>query len=93
MLRKAVKRYGYALHNIKKEDQTEEICLEAVKHNGYLIQQCGIHTMKIVKAAIARSPGAVKHVRWEQVKNGEKAYEELKKARLRKIKKEVADMD
>ena len=57
-----VKKDPYYLQHIPAKDQTEAICLEAVKQNGFALEFVEKQTEEICLEAIRRNEEAVKYV-------------------------------
>lgn len=55
-----VSREGYYIQNYK--DQTEELCLAAVKQNGWAIKHCKIITQKIREQAVDTTPRSIIYI-------------------------------
>lgn len=58
----AVKKDGALLKYIHGGNQSEELCLVAVRQNGDLLQFVKLQTEEIVKAALAQCDGAKQYV-------------------------------
>ena len=60
---KRVKRNGLALKNIKKKDQTEEMCLMAVRQNEEALQYVKNQTEEMCLVAVSKNAWAFRHVK------------------------------
>jgi hypothetical protein len=58
----AVSNYRYAIMHIDKNDQTEEICLAAVKLDGSALLHCAYKTEAVCIAAVKNDPRIIKSV-------------------------------